>query len=41
MSVLLDIAQLLKNNRYPGRGIVLGLSDDGKKAVAESRQYGL
>ena len=34
MSVHLDIAQLLKNNRYPGRGIVLGLSDDGKKAVA-------
>ena len=34
MSALLDIAQLLKNNRYPGRGIVLGLSEDGKKAVA-------
>ncbi len=29
-----DIGELLKNNEYPGRGIVLGKSADGKKAVA-------
>ena len=29
-----DIGELLKNNEYPGRGIVLGRSADGKKAVA-------
>ena len=29
-----DMSQLLKGNRYPGRGIVIGKSDDGKKAVA-------
>lgn len=28
-----DIAELLKGNDYPGRGIVIGRSDDGKKAV--------
>ncbi len=28
-----DIADLLKNNAYPGRGIVIGKSPDGKKAV--------
>ena len=28
-----DIADLLKNNPYPGRGIVIGKSPDGKKAV--------
>lgn len=28
------ISDLLKGNRYPGRGIVIGKSDDGKKAVA-------
>ena len=26
--------QLLKSNAYPGRGIVLGITPDGKKAVA-------
>jgi hypothetical protein len=29
-----DIGELLKNNEYPGRGIVLGKSADGRKAVA-------
>jgi len=29
-----DLFQLLKNNPYPGRGILLGRSADGKKAVA-------
>lgn len=28
-----DIAELLKGNDYPGRGIVIGRSDDGKKSV--------
>ncbi|SFL46148.1 IMP cyclohydrolase [Lachnospiraceae bacterium KH1T2] len=27
------LTELLKNNEYPGRGIVLGMSKDGKKAV--------
>ncbi len=31
--VKLKIGELLKNNAYPGRGIVLGKSPDGKKAV--------
>ena len=30
----LDLTALLKNNPYPGRGIVLGRSADGKSAVA-------
>lgn len=30
---MLDIAKELKENAYPGRGIVIGKSDDGKKAV--------
>ncbi len=29
-----SISDLLKNNTYPGRGIVIGRSEDGKKAVA-------
>lgn len=29
-----SIEELLKNNSYPGRGIVLGKSEDGKYAVA-------
>ncbi len=29
-----DLCELLSANEYPGRGIVLGRSDDGKKAVA-------
>ncbi len=29
----LNISDLLKNNSYPGRGIVIGRSADGKKAV--------
>ena len=28
-----DIAELLKGNPYPGRGIIIGKSADGKKAV--------
>ncbi len=28
------ISSLLRGNTYPGRGIVLGLTEDGKKAVA-------
>lgn len=30
---ILDIAQKLSANPYPGRGIILGKSDDGKNAV--------
>jgi len=29
-----DIASLLKNNTYPGRGIILGVTPDGEKSVA-------
>ena len=29
-----DIAKLLRENAYPGRGILLGRSADGKHAVA-------
>ena len=29
-----EIGELLKNNEYPGRGIVIGKSADGKKAAA-------
>ena len=29
-----DIAELLSTNTYPGRGIVIGKTEDGKKAVA-------
>ena len=29
-----NLADLLKNNTYPGRGIVLGVTPDGKNAVA-------
>ena len=28
-----DISQLLEGNTYPGRGIIIGKSADGKKAV--------
>ena len=28
-----DLGELLKNNAYPGRGIVIGRSEDGKQAV--------
>ena len=28
-----DIAELLRNNAYPGRGIIIGRTPDGKKAV--------
>ena len=28
-----EIGALLKDNTYPGRGIVIGKSEDGKKAV--------
>ena len=30
----LSLEQELKNNAYPGRGIVIGKSEDGTKAVA-------
>ena len=28
---MLSIEQELKNNSYPGRGIIIGKSEDGKK----------
>ena len=31
---MLSIEQELKSNSYPGRGIILGKSEDGTKAVA-------
>ncbi len=31
---MLSLTKELKENAYPGRGIVLGKSEDGKKAVA-------
>ena len=31
---ILSLSEELKNNAYPGRGIVLGKTEDGKKAVA-------
>ena len=30
----LNLPELLQNNPYPGRGIVLGRSADGKSAIA-------
>ena len=30
----LNLTELLQNNPYPGRGIVLGRSADGKSAIA-------
>ncbi|HOR21748.1 MAG TPA: IMP cyclohydrolase, partial [Ruminococcus sp.] len=30
---MLDLSQELKSNAYPGRGIVIGKSKDGKSAV--------
>ena len=30
---LMELNTLLKENAYPGRGIVLGLDETGKKAV--------
>ena len=30
---MLSIAEELKNNSYPGRGIIIGRSADGTKAV--------
>ena len=30
----LDLTKLLAENTYPGRGIVIGKTQDGKKAVA-------
>ena len=30
---MLQLEQELKNNAYPGRGIVIGRSDDGRKAA--------
>ena len=29
-----NLAELLSTNTYPGRGIVLGVTPDGKKSVA-------
>lgn len=31
---MLSIEQELRNNSYPGRGIIIGRTTDGKKAVA-------
>ena len=31
---MISLAQTLRENSYPGRGIVIGRSEDGKKAVA-------
>ena len=31
---MISLAQELQENAYPGRGIVLGRSEDGTKAVA-------
>ena len=33
------MADKLKDNTYPGRGIVLGVTPDGKKAVAAYFTY--
>lgn len=33
---MLSIEQELKNNSYPGRGIIIGKTPDGKKAVTAS-----
>ena len=33
MVQMLDICELLRANTYPGRGIMLGLSEDGKRSV--------
>ena len=30
---MISLAQELQNNAYPGRGIIIGRSEDGKKAV--------
>ena len=30
---MLQLEQELKNNAYPGRGVVIGRSDDGRKAA--------
>ena len=30
---MIDLAKALKENSYPGRGIVIGRSEDGRKAV--------
>ena len=35
-----SIAQQLQNNAYPGRGIILGKTPDGTKAVAAIFYYG-
>ena len=32
-----SLKEKLAGNTYPGRGIVLGISPDGKKAVAEKK----
>ena len=34
MDTYKDIGKLLSSNEYPGRGIILGTSPDGTKAVA-------
>lgn len=33
MTELLDLKQVLSDNEYPGRGIIMGKSADGKHAV--------
>ena len=36
---MLSIEQELKSNSYPGRGIIIGKSPDGKKAVTAYFTY--
>ena len=35
---MLSLEKELKENSYPGRGIVIGRSADGKKAVARTAE---
>ena len=34
-----NLGKILKENAYPGRGIVIGKSDDGKYAVTADRGF--
>ena len=37
---LLNLSEELKNNAYPGRGIVIGKTPDGKQAVTAVFHHG-
>lgn len=37
---MLSIEEELKNNSYPGRGIIIGKTPDGKKAVISLFYHG-